>query len=101
MLTKKDEQRILGLFEKELHAALSRMEKKLDILNANIATKDQLHGIIKKLDEYHATNINELKAIRERLDEFISIMKHFAKEQKILRKKMQEIEAYFDPQTKN
>jgi hypothetical protein len=46
-------------------------------------------------------NSSDFKAIRDKLDEFIDIMKHFARQQKILIRKMQEIEDYFDPKIKN
>lgn len=83
MLTKKDETKIIAIFREELGAAFSRIEKRLDILNANIDQGKHFQGIEKKLDE------------------FLSIMRHFAREQKILVKKMREIEKYFDPPGRN
>ena len=64
----------------------------------------RLERIHTKLDNIGNTSgqySKDLREIKDKLDDFISIIKHFSKEQKILIKKMREIEDYFDPQVRN
>ncbi len=58
-----------------------------------------LHEDLKHVGKDAKENTVELKRIHEKLDEFISIMKHFSKEQKILKKKMEAIEKHKSVET--
>jgi hypothetical protein len=101
MITKKDEEKIIGMFMEELEKALERLGGKLDTFNANLAEKEDINKLKASIDKYYKENLDELRLIHKKLDEFLDIMKHFSREQKILIKKMREIEKYFDPPGRN
>ena len=102
MLTDSD----LKKLEKHLVDILRREYKALrkDIKNVSLTSKGnsiEFKKVQVRLDEYHKTNSDGLKAIKDKLDEFLDIIKHLSREQKILIKKMREIEKYFDPPGRN
>lgn len=80
MLTKKDIQAL----EKLLDIRFKSLEKKLD-----------------SIGNTHINYSNDLQDIKNKLDEFIVIIKHYSERQAILEEKMKAIEEYFDSQQDN
>lgn len=101
MLTKKDEQTIKDLIQNEVNIlALKDIKKKITAIFASLDERNRQLTRIERQMERLFTNIAEKKDVRElgtEIKKYMDIIKQYAKKQKVLEKKLEAIEDYFEP----
>ena len=102
MLTKKDEQKIKELIQNEVNTlALKDIKKKITAIFASLDERNKQLTRIERQLELLFTNIAEKKDIKElgtEIGKYMAIIKQYAKKQKMIEKKLEAIEDYFEPQ---